>query len=179
MSAPPPVRHSRAEVEARAIREHRELDALARRLRPAEWDLLVPRRVASDPWTVKDAFAHVVFWKSWSARVIRGERPPEVFRGLHAHRVNRIVWADWRDASVDAVLAWHERVQRDVLAAIDGRGEAWFGSRPRSPFWPADFESHSAEHRLRDIEAALNAAAPVRSPRWSAGSASEVLSTSA
>jgi hypothetical protein len=151
----PKIRHERADVRARAEREHRELDALARRLRPEDWELLAPRPAGKELWTVKDAFAHVVYWKLHSARVIRGVRAPESLRGLTANQLNVRVYEDWKDEPVDVLLEWHLWVQCQVLDAIDSRDEAWFGRRPRSPWWPSDFESHSAEHRLDDIEAAL------------------------
>jgi hypothetical protein len=34
----------------------------------------------------------------------------------------------------------------------------WFGRREHGPEWPADFDGHSAAHRVKDIEAALSAA---------------------
>lgn len=170
----PRVRHEKRAVRERAAREHAELDALARRLTPEDWRLLVPRPAGKELWTVKDAFAHVVFWKWHTARMIRGERLPEPLRGLTYTQQNSMVYEDWKDEPVEALLAWHERVQSEVLSSIDGRDEAWFSGRLRSPFWPGDLESHSAEHRHGDIEAAL-----VQSGRWSAASGSELLSTSA
>ena len=157
MSGLPKIRHERAEVRARAEREHAELDALARRLRPAEWGLLVPRPAGREAWTVKDSFAHVVYWKLHSARVIRGVRAPESLRGLTAAQLNSRVYADWKDEPVDVLLEWHLWVQCQVLDAIDSREQAWFDRRLRSPWWPSDFESHSAGHRRLDIEAALGA----------------------
>ena len=149
------MQHQKADVRARAEREHALLDGLVRRLQPSEWAVRLPRPENVEPWTVKDAFAHVVYWKSHTARVIRGERLPDPLRGLCASELNMRVYLDWKDEPVKAVLAWHERVQLQVLDAIDGRSDDWFRNRLRSPFWPSDLESHSAGHRLRDIEAVL------------------------
>lgn len=173
MSAAPRVRHRKEEVLSRSLAEHAALDAVIRGLTPEQWDLLVPRAPGKDPWTVRDAVAHIVFWKSQAARVMRGERPPEALRGQSYRALNAMVYEDWKREPPEAILAWHDRVQREVLAAIDGRDEAWFSGRLRSPFWPTDLESHSAEHRVGDVQAAL-----VRSRRWRAASASEALSTS-
>jgi mycothiol maleylpyruvate isomerase-like protein len=68
------VRHTRKEVVARTRHEFAVLDRLAARLRPADWKRRVPRPPTRDPWTVKDALAHIVYWKEHSARVFRGER---------------------------------------------------------------------------------------------------------
>jgi hypothetical protein len=67
------MRHTRAEVIARTISEFDELDRLLARLQPADWDRLVPRPETRDPWTVKDALVHIVYWKKHTARVMRGE----------------------------------------------------------------------------------------------------------
>src|SRR5262249_56674572 len=76
------MRHTRAEVVERARREFARLDRLVRRLRPADWKRPVPRPPGRDPWTVKDALAHIVYWKEHTARVIRGERRLPEMRGL-------------------------------------------------------------------------------------------------
>lgn len=87
------MRHTRGEVTERTVREFSALDELVARLRPGDWQRLVPRPETRDPWTVKDA-----------------------------------------------------------LVATP---EHWFGDRERSVHWPGDFEAHSAGHRRKDIEAAL------------------------
>jgi hypothetical protein len=67
------VRHTKREVLARTRREFEILDRLISRLKPADWKRRAPRPLARDPWTVKDALAHIVYWKEHSARVFRGE----------------------------------------------------------------------------------------------------------
>lgn len=71
---PRTMRHTRKQVVARTRREFAELDRLVAWLRPTDWKRRVPRPPTRDPWTVKDALAHIVSWKEHTARVIRGER---------------------------------------------------------------------------------------------------------
>src|SRR5258705_13246728 len=86
------MRHTRKEVVARTRREFAALDRLVARLRPADWKRRVPRPPTRDPWTVKDALAHIVYWKEHSARVFRGERRLPEMRGLDANQINRLVY---------------------------------------------------------------------------------------
>jgi hypothetical protein len=140
---------------ARTRREFTRLDRLVRGLRAADWRRPVPRPPTRDPWTVKDALAHIVYWKEHSARVIRGEpRLPEL-RGLDVNRINRVIYERWRERPPREVVAWHRRVHEDVLRTLAHTPEEWFGRKEHSAPWPADFDGHSAAHRVKDIEAAL------------------------
>jgi hypothetical protein len=107
---------------------------------------------------VKDALAHIVYWKEHTARVIRGERRRPEIRGLDVTQINRLVYRRWRDRRPSEVIAWHRGVHREVLRTLAGTPAAWFGRRERSPEWPADLDGHSAAHRVKDIEAALGRA---------------------
>jgi len=149
------MRHTRKEVIGRTRREFVKLDRLVARLGPAEWKRRVPRPPTRDPWTVKDALAHIVYWKEHTARVIRGERRLPEMRGLDVNQINRLIYARWRRRRPGEVLQWHRRVHADVLRTLARTPEEWFGRRERSPQWPADLDGHSAAHRARDIEAAL------------------------
>jgi hypothetical protein len=149
------VRHTKREVIARTRREFAILDRLVTRLRPADWQRRVPRPPTRDPWTVKDALAHIVYWKEHSARVFRGERRLPEMRGLDVNAINRLIYRRWRRRRPTELVAWHRRVQRDVLKTLAANPPAWFSRRPRSPQWPLDFDGHSAGHRTADIEAAL------------------------
>jgi len=159
------MRHTRKEVVARTRREFAALDRLVARLRPADWKRRVPRPPTRDPWTVKDALAHIVYWKEHSARVFRGERRLPEMRGLDVNQINRLVYRRWRRRPPSELQAWHRRVQIDVLTTLARNPAAWFGRRQRSPRWPLDFDGHSAEHRMHDIEAALPARRVTRRPR--------------
>jgi hypothetical protein len=149
------MRHTRESVIARTRREFARLDRLVRRLGPADWRRRVPRPPTREPWTVKDALAHIVYWKAHTARVLRGEgRPPE-FRGLDVEQINRLVHRRWRRRRPAEVVAWHRAVHADVLRTLRTVPAEGFGRRARSAAWPADLDGHSAAHRRKDIEAAL------------------------
>ena len=83
------MRHTRKEVVARTRHEFAALDRLVARLRPADWKRRVPRPPTRDPWTVKDALAHIVYWKEHSARVFRGERRLPEMRGLDVNAITQ------------------------------------------------------------------------------------------
>jgi hypothetical protein len=148
------MRHTRRGVIARTRREFALLDRLVARLRPVDWRQRVARPSGRDPWTVKDALAHITYWKAHSARVMRGDGRLLEMRGLNVDQINRVIYRRWRRRTPRAVLAWHRRVQADVLRTLATVPEARF-RRDRSPRWPDDFDGHSAAHRVKDIEAAL------------------------
>jgi hypothetical protein len=159
------MRHTRREVIARTRREFAELDRVVRRLRPADWKRLVPRPSNRDPWTVKDALCHIVYWKEHSTRVFRSEPRPLELRGLDVKRLNRLIYQRWRRRRPSEVVAWHRRVHAGVLTMLANTPNEWFGCRQHSKEWPLDFDGHSAAHRMKDIEAALSATASPRAPR--------------
>ena len=151
------MRHNRDEVIERTIREYQLLDQLVAGLTKEEWEKPLLRPETKDPWTVKDALAHITHWKADIARRARGQpRPPEE-RGLGESEGNHLVYMRWRDRSPQEVLTWHRQVQEDVLAALRAAPEAWFSGKERKLEWPYDLEGHSADHRTRDIERALAA----------------------
>ncbi|HKV29738.1 MAG TPA: DinB family protein [Candidatus Dormibacteraeota bacterium] len=150
------MRHTPEDVIDRTQREFKRLNQLVTRLDVADWRRLVPRPETKDPWTVKDALAHIVYWKAHSARVFRGEKRPPELRGLEVNQINAVVYKRWRNRRPAEVVAWHKEVQDDVLRTLRDRPADWFGRRERSPDWPGDFVGHSAWHRIRDIEAALH-----------------------
>jgi len=149
------VRHTKREVLARTRREFATLDRRVSSLKPADWKRRVPRPPTRDPWTVKDALAHIVYWKEHSARVFRGERRLPEMRGLDVNQINRLVYVRWRRRRPLELVTWHRRVHLDVLKTLARNPSAWFSGRQRSPAWPLDFDGHSAAHRTRDLEAAL------------------------
>src|SRR5262245_37160686 len=149
------MRHTRRDVIGRTRREFAALDRLVARLRAVDWTRRVPRPPSRDPWTVKDALAHIVYWKEHTARVIRGEKRLPEMRGLDVNQINRLIYRRWRRRPPHAVLAWHRQVHADILRTLARTPAAWFGRRERSRDWPADFDGHSAAHRMKDIEAAL------------------------
>jgi hypothetical protein len=150
------IRHARDDIVARAEQEFERLDALVSRLAPNDWKRPVPRPETRAPWTVKDALAHIVYWKSHTARVFRGERRPAEIRGLEVEQLNQLIYDQWRDRSPEEVLNWHREVHADILRTLADTPPEWFARREHAPEWPADFDGHSAAHRLKDIEAALD-----------------------
>jgi hypothetical protein len=152
------MRHTRQDVIARTIREFDALDRLVAHLTEEQWALPVPRPETKEPWTVKDALAHITHWKADMARKARREHRPAEERGLTETEGNHLVYERWRDRSPQEVLAWHRQVQDDALAALRAAPDDWFSGRERRADWPLDLDAHSAYHRVRDIEGALEAA---------------------
>ncbi len=149
------MRHKREDVIERAIQEFELLDNLVANLSDQDWERLVPRSETKEPWTIKDALAHITHWKSDTARSARGQHIPPEERGLNETDGNHLVYARWRDRSPQDVLAWHRQVQEDVLAALRAAPDKWFSGRERRSEWPFDLDGHSAYHRVKDIEKAL------------------------
>ena len=149
------MRHTRAEVIERTIREFKLLDRLVSKLTNEEWNRLLTRPETKDPWTVKDALIHVTYRKANMVRTIRKQRRPDDERGLPPDDVNHVVYLRWRRRSPGEVLTWHRQVQKDILAALKEAPQAWFDSRERGPDWPYHLEGHSSFHRVRDIERVL------------------------
>lgn len=149
------MRHNRDDLIERAMAEFQRLDDLVSNLTTDDWGRLVPRPEGKDPWTVKDALVHITYWRANTARSIRGQRRPPKERGLDANEVNHLIYERWRNQPPDAVLAWHKRVQEEVLAALQEAPDTYFSGKDRSPQWPFDLIGHSAYHQKRDIEQAL------------------------
>jgi hypothetical protein len=108
---------------------------------------------------VKDALAHITYWREGVARSARGERRAAEEKGLQYNDRNHIVYLRWRGRSPQEVIAWHRQVQQDLLAALNEAPEKWFSGRKRGPDWPSDLDQHSAHHRIKDIERVLAARA--------------------
>jgi len=119
------MRHTREEVIQRTIQEFDLLDQLVANLSETDWQNPLPRPETKDPWTVKDALAHITHWK---ADVIR---------------------------SPQEVLTWHHQVHADMLTALSAAPDDWFTGKDRRLGWPNDLASHVTYHRVKDIEQAL------------------------
>jgi hypothetical protein len=161
-------RHTRKEVVDRSVTEYAILDGVVRRLSPR--DLATPMRFdrgARDRWTVKDALAHVTFWKADVARKALAIRRPADERAAMRSDPNHYIYLQWRDRSAKDVVAWHRRVQKELLAALRAAPQTWFSKRKPSSSWPYDIDRHSALHR-RDIEKALGGARATGSRRYRA-----------
>ena len=149
------MRHTREEVIKRTIREFERLDHLVNNLTDEDWNRLLTRPETKDPWTVKDALAHITHWKADVVRKIKKQPIPVEEKGLSWTDGNHLIYERWRDRSPQDVLAWHRQVQDDVLAALQDAPEEWFSNRERRPEWPFDLDGHSSYHRVKDIEHAL------------------------
>jgi len=73
------------------------LDRLVANLADEDWKRLVPRSETKDPWTVKDALAHLTHWKADVARSVRRQPIPTEERGLNIGDGNRLVYRRWHD----------------------------------------------------------------------------------
>jgi hypothetical protein len=146
--------HTREEVIKRAIREFRLLDRLVAGLTPAQWRQLVPRPETKEPWTVKDALAHITYWKAGVALSARGQRQPPASK-LSITDGNHLIYKRYHRRPAREVLAWHRLVQADLLKALREAPDAWFTRPSRSDNWPYDLDGHSADHRIKDIQGAL------------------------
>lgn len=151
------MRHSREEVIERVIHEFQLLDQLVAGLNNDEWERLLSRPETKDPWSVKDAVAHIAHWKADVIRSIRGQRRPPEERGLETNVANHLVYQRWHNRPPQEVLAWHRQVQQDLLTALRAAPEQWFTGRERRTEWPYDLDGHSAYHRVNDIKRALAA----------------------
>jgi hypothetical protein len=149
------MRHNREEVIERTIREYELLDHLVANLSKEDWEQFVIRPEVKEPWTVKDALAHITYWKAGVARSARKQRRPPEERGLGLNDLNHLIYLRWRDRSPQEVLNWHRQVQKDVLAALKELPEEWFDGKEHGQEWPGDLDGHSAYHRVKDIERAL------------------------
>jgi hypothetical protein len=148
------MRHNRDEVIQRTIQEFELLDRLVANLTDEEWNRLLPRSESKDPWTVKDALAHITHWKADVARSAK-RQPRPLETKLNINQGNHLVYLHWHDRSPQDVLTWHRQVQNDVLAALKEAPEEWFSGKERGPDWPGDLDGHSKHHRVKDIEWAL------------------------
>jgi hypothetical protein len=149
------MRHKREEVIKRTTREFELLDRLVGSLSDEDWMQPLLRSETKDPWTVKDALAHITHWKADVIRSIRGQRIPPEERGLNYNDGNHLIYMRWQERSPQEVLVWHRQVQEDLLTALRAAPEEWFSKRERKNDWPYDLDGHSAYHRVKDIERAL------------------------
>lgn len=149
------MRHTREEVIRRVTEEFKRLDKLVNNLKDEDWNKLLPRSEAKDPWTVKDALAHITHWKADTLRKARRQRVPAEEKGLNLTDGNRLVYLRWRDRSPQEVLVWHRQVQADALIVLKEASESWFSGKERRADWPFDLDGHSSYHREKDIEEAL------------------------
>jgi hypothetical protein len=149
------MHHTREEVIERTIQEYALLDQVVASLSEQDWARKLPRSESKVPWTIKDALAHITHWKADVIRSMHRRRRPPEERGLTENEENQQIYLRWRDRSPQEVLAWHRQVQEEVLGALREAPDAWFSSRERRAEWPYDLDGHSLDHRVKDIQRAL------------------------
>ncbi len=149
------MRHKRAELIRRANREFKLLDRLVSGLTPAEWRKPVPRPETKERWTVKDALAHITYFRADVIRAARGERWPPELRGRNITEQNHLLFIRYHKRPPREILEWHRQVQAELLKVLRDTPEDWFSGKERKADWPYDLDGHSAYHRIRDIEGAL------------------------
>jgi len=149
------MHHNRNEVLQRVIHEYKLLDKQISKFTQKEWNIFLIRPESKDPWTVKDALAHITYWKSNSVRSILKEPKPSKERGLNTTQVNHLMYKRWHNRSPKEVIAWHRKVQKDAIVALKKSPEKLFGSKERYSDWPCDLDGHSTFHRTKDIAIAL------------------------
>jgi len=149
------MHHNREEVIERTIKEYDLLNQLLEKLTDEEWGRPLTRPEGKDPWTIKDAVAHITHWKSDVVRSARRQRRPPEERALETNDANHLIYLRWHDRPPHEVLVWHQQVQEEVLVALREAPDKWFSQKERRKEWPYDLEGHSAYHRLRDIQRAL------------------------
>ena len=151
------MKHKREEVIERTIQEFERLDRLVETLTNEQWNYLLIRPETKDPWTVKDALAHITHWKANTIRSIKREKRPPEERGLTTTDANHLTYMRWHDRPPKEVLAWHRQIQKELLTILRSVPDEWFSGKDHNPDWPFDLVGHSTAHRVRDIERALQA----------------------
>ena len=149
------VPHTRASVIRRAEAEYQALDAIVRRLRPADF-----RRYAFDErarirWTVKDVLGHLTAWKWRDVRRIASDRSPlkpyEAPYGGSGHEPNAAIYERSHRTPVRTIVAEHRAAHRAILKALRKAPAEHFAKR-WSPHWPVDTVGHLASHRRMHLE---------------------------
>jgi hypothetical protein len=149
--------HTKQSVIRRVQREYEALDRVIRSLARGGLDRPVPgfgarARVRRERWTYKDTLAHILFWKQWQMETIAHRPHAEKPQGLTVHDENRWIYQRSHKRSARAVIAWHRRLQREVLEALRAAPSATFTAK-LSGQWPYDLDGHVAAHRKRHLEA--------------------------
>jgi hypothetical protein len=148
--------HTRESVLERVRREFALLDATVSQLTLADWNRPVSRAESQDPWTLKDTLAHITYWKADSARRFRGQRRKRGEAPLpkSVNEFNHVIYEEWKERPLEAVLEWHRETQDELLAALEDAPDDLFSKRRRARSWPRASTGHSAEHRVKDFERA-------------------------
>jgi hypothetical protein len=146
------VKHTRASVLKRAEAEYQALDAIVRRLRPADFRRYVFDERAPVRWTVKDVIAHVTAWKLRDVRRISSDRSPlKAYEAPYDDLANRRIYERSHRTPVNTIVAEHRAAHRKMLKALREAPNDRFAKR-WSPHWPADLVGHVGSHRRMHLD---------------------------
>jgi hypothetical protein len=162
------VEHTRASVIKRVEAEYRSLDAVVRRLTPADLRKPAMREEAPIRFTAKDVLAHVNAWKFRQARVTANdkspEKPYEPPRLRAIKDINAGIYKRSHRTPAKTIVAEHRAAHRAMLKALRAAQPAYFAKR-WSANWPFDAVGHVAEHRRKHLEPLLLGRAAKASPK--------------
>jgi hypothetical protein len=149
------VTHTRASVIKRVEAEYRSLDAVVRRLTPADWRKPAMREEAPIRFTAKDVLAHINAWK-WVQvrRVAKDKSPLRPYEPPHLRNlrdINAAIYKRSHRTPAATIVAEHRAAHRAMLKALRAAPAAYFG-RTWSSQWPFDAVGHVAEHRGKHLE---------------------------
>jgi hypothetical protein len=160
------VKHTRASVIKRVEAEYRSLDAVVRRLTPADLRKPAMREEAPIRFTAKDVLAHINAWKFRQARVTANDksplRPYEPPKTSAINDTNAGIYKRSHRTPAKTIVAEHRAAHRAMLKALRAAPAAYFAKR-RSAQWPFDAVGHIAEHRRKHLDPLVAAkASPTR-----------------
>ena len=147
--------HTRASVIKRVEAEYRSLDAVVRRLAPADWRKPAMREEAPIRFTAKDVLAHINAWK-WVQvrRVAKDKSPLKPYEPPHLRNlrdINAAIYKRSHRTPAATIVAEHRGAQRAMLKALRAAPAAYFTKR-WSANWPFDAVGHVAEHRRKHLD---------------------------
>ena len=147
--------HTRASVIKRVEAEYRSLDAVVRRLAPADWRKPAMREEAPIRFTAKDVLAHINAWK-WVQvrRVAKDKSPLKPYEPPHLRNlrdINAAIYKRSHRTPAKTIVAEHRAAHRAILKALRAAPPAYFAKR-WSANWPFDAVGHVAEHRRKHLD---------------------------
>jgi hypothetical protein len=148
-------KHTRASVIRRAQVEYDALDAIVRRLRPADLERYAFDERARIRWKVKDVIAHLTAWKLRDVRRMTRDRSPlrpyDAPYGAGTHEPNALIWERSHRTPAKKIVAEHRAAHRATLKAIRAAPAEYF-AKHHSRHWPYDIVHHLAQHRRQHLE---------------------------
>jgi hypothetical protein len=157
------TRHTRAGVIRRVEAEFKALDAVVRRLAPADLRKPAMREDAPIRFTAKDVLAHINAWKWRQARVTAKdkspERPYEPPRLPNIKDINAAIYRRSHRTPARTIVAEHRAAHRAMQRALRAAPPDYF-AKQRSAQWPYDAVGHVTEHRRKHLEPLLLSRAP-------------------